>query len=110
MHPVSGAPVRGVSLTDCPRWHPWPPVRATGCGGSMKHAVVTGGAGFLGSHLCSRLLDDGYRVTCLDNFLTGSPANVAHLIPYSDFRCVQCDITNYVHVSGPVDLVLHFAS
>jgi dTDP-glucose 4,6-dehydratase len=74
------------------------------------HAVVTGGAGFLGSHLCERLLDDGYRVTCLDNFLTGTPDNVAHLLEHPGFTLTRCDLTEFVHVPGPVDLVLHFAS
>lgn len=76
----------------------------------MPRAVVTGGAGFLGSHLCERLLRDGYDVVCLDNFLTGTPANVAHLVEDPAFRLVRCDVTDYVHVGGPVDLVLHFAS
>ncbi len=74
------------------------------------HAVVTGGAGFLGSHLCERLLANGTTVVCLDNFLTGTPDNVAHLIPNQRFRLVRCDVTDFVHVPGEVDLVLHFAS
>ncbi len=73
-------------------------------------AVVTGGAGFLGSHLCERLLDDGYDVRCLDNFLTGTPANVAHLLERGDFRLIRADVTDFVHVSGDVDVVLHLAS
>ena len=72
--------------------------------------VVTGGAGFLGSHLCERLLDRGDEVVCLDNFLTGSPANVAHLAERPGFRLIRADVTDYVHVVGPVDAVLHFAS
>jgi dTDP-glucose 4,6-dehydratase len=76
----------------------------------FTRAVVTGGAGFLGSHLCERLLAFGTQVECLDNFLTGSPANVAHLLPEPGFRLTRCDVTDYVHVPGPVDLVLHFAS
>jgi dTDP-glucose 4,6-dehydratase len=72
--------------------------------------VVTGGAGFLGSHLCSRLLEHGHDVLCLDNFITGDPANVEHLIGDSRFRLVRADVTDFLHVSGPVDLVLHFAS
>jgi len=72
--------------------------------------VVTGGAGFLGSHLCERLLADGDEVLALDNFLTGTPANVAHLLEHESFRLVKADITDYVHVPGPVDQVLHFAS
>jgi dTDP-glucose 4,6-dehydratase len=77
---------------------------------TFEHAVVTGGAGFLGSHLCQELLAAGTEVTCLDNFLTGRPDNVEHLRSYSGFRLVKCDVTDYVHVPGPVDLVLHFAS
>jgi len=76
----------------------------------MPRAVVTGGAGFLGSHLCERLLDDGYDVVCLDNFLTGSPRNVEHLLERASFRLVRADVSDYVHVTGPVDAVLHFAS
>ena len=72
--------------------------------------VVTGGAGFLGSHLCERLLADGDEVIALDNFLTGSPGNVAHLLEDPAFRLVRADITDYVHVPGKVDQVLHFAS
>ncbi len=73
-------------------------------------AVVTGGAGFLGSHLCERLLADGCEVVALDNFLTGTPANVEHLLEHDRFRLIRCDVTEYVHVPGPVDQVLHFAS
>ena len=72
--------------------------------------MVTGGAGFLGSHLCEALLADGVEVVCLDNFLTGSPDNVAHLVGDPRFHLVRCDVTEFVHVPGPVDLVLHFAS
>ncbi len=75
-----------------------------------KRAVITGGAGFLGSHLGERLLADGFDVVCLDNFSTGSPENVAHLMENERFRLVRADVTDYVHVRGPVDLVLHFAS
>ena len=72
--------------------------------------VVTGGAGFLGSHLCERFVRDGHEVVCLDNFLTGSPANVAHLAQEDNFRLIRTDVTDYVHVVGDVDAVLHFAS
>jgi dTDP-glucose 4,6-dehydratase len=72
--------------------------------------VVTGGAGFLGSHLCEWLLRRGTGVICLDNFLTGIPANIAHLIGEPRFRVIKCDVTDFVHVPGPVDLVLHLAS
>ena len=76
----------------------------------MTRVVVTGGAGFLGSHLCQRLLADGCEVLALDNFLTGSPANVEHLLHHDGFRLLKRDVTEYLHVPGPVDQVLHFAS
>jgi dTDP-glucose 4,6-dehydratase len=72
--------------------------------------VVTGGAGFLGSHLCRRLLQEEYEVVCLDDFCTGSPANLEELLPDPSFRLVRADVTDFVHVSGYVDAVLHFAS
>ena len=75
-----------------------------------QRAVVTGGAGFLGSHLCERLLADGAEVLCLDNFVTGSPDNVAHLVDDPRFHLLRRDVTEYVHVPGPVEVVLHFAS
>jgi len=77
---------------------------------AFRHAVVTGGAGFLGSHLCQELIAAGTEVTCLDNFLTGVPENVDHLRSHDSFRLIKCDVTDYVHVAGEVDLVLHFAS
>jgi len=73
-------------------------------------AVVTGGAGFLGSHLCTRLLADGNEVVCIDNFLTGVGRNVEHLVGASGFVLVNYDVTNYLHVPGDVDFVFHFAS
>ena len=72
--------------------------------------MVTGGAGFLGSHLCTELVRRGVEVVCLDNFLTGSATNVEHLQDDPRFRLIRCDVTDFVHVPGPVDLVLHFAS
>jgi len=72
--------------------------------------VVTGGAGFLGSHLCTRLVEDGHEVLCLDNFITGVPENVDHLIGNPAFRMIRADVTDFLHVTGDVDLVLHFAS
>jgi dTDP-glucose 4,6-dehydratase len=77
---------------------------------SRPRAVVTGGAGFLGSHLCERLLEEDYEVVALDDFCTGTPDNVAHLSQLGPFRLLRCDVTDYVHVPGDVDVVLHFAS
>ena len=77
---------------------------------TRPRAVVTGGAGFLGSHLCERLLHEGYQVVCLDNLCTGSAANVAHLAEVGPFRLVRTDVTDRVPVLGDVDAVLHFAS
>ena len=73
-------------------------------------AVVTGGAGFLGSHLCDRLLQMDYDVVCIDNLLTGSLDNIAHLQPHSRFKFVNHNVVDYIEVDGPVDAVLHFAS
>jgi dTDP-glucose 4,6-dehydratase len=73
-------------------------------------AVVTGGAGFLGSHLCERLLAEGMRVVCVDNLLTGERSNIAHLEGEERFRFLQHDITRPLHLDEAVDLVLHFAS
>jgi dTDP-glucose 4,6-dehydratase len=75
----------------------------------VPRAVITGGAGFLGSHLCRRLLAEGFEVVCMDNLITGRAENVEDLIG-KRFRLVHVDVTDYIHVSGPVDAVLHFAS
>ena len=71
--------------------------------------LVTGGAGFIGSHLCDLLLDKGCSVVCMDNLLTGNPENIAH-IRDPRFLFVKHDVTNYIVMDGPVDFVLHFAS
>src|SRR5881394_2769324 len=73
-------------------------------------AVVTGGAGFLGSHLCDRLIAEGWDVLALDNQVTGVDSNVAHLLKHPKFRILRADVSNYIDVPGPVDYVLHFAS
>ncbi|HDH03849.1 MAG TPA: NAD-dependent epimerase/dehydratase family protein, partial [Actinobacteria bacterium] len=75
-----------------------------------KHAVVLGGAGFLGSHLCDRLVGGGAAVTCIDNLITGNPDNVAHLSGEPGFRFVDYDVTNFLTVSGNVDFIFHLAS
>ncbi len=76
----------------------------------MGRALITGGAGFLGSHLCELFLSRGHEVVCMDNFITGSPANIGHLFGRDGFSFVKYDVTNYIHVDGPLDYVLHFAS
>lgn len=73
-------------------------------------SVVTGGAGFLGSHLCERLLNEGHNVICMDNLLTGSIDNVEHLHNNPRFCFIKTDVTNYIYTSVPVDYVFHFAS
>jgi dTDP-glucose 4,6-dehydratase len=73
-------------------------------------AVITGGAGFLGSHLCDLFLEKGWEVLCMDNLVTGSDTNVSHLLSHPRFRFVRQDVTRYIEVPGPVDAVLHFAS
>ena len=73
-------------------------------------ALVTGGAGFLGSHLCERLLAEGYRVVCFDNLRTGSLDNVAYLAGEAGFEYVEHDVTDHIDCAGPLDEVYHFAS
>ncbi|MBI4419153.1 MAG: SDR family oxidoreductase [Ignavibacteriales bacterium] len=75
-----------------------------------KTSIVTGGAGFLGSHLCDRLLAEGHRVLCIDNLITGKTANISHHAGDSNFTFIQHDVTNYLFVEGSVDYVWHFAS
>ncbi len=72
--------------------------------------LITGGAGFLGSHLCDRLLAEGHSVIAMDNLITGKTANIEHLAGRDDFLFVKHDVTNYIYVEGPLDAVLHFAS
>jgi dTDP-glucose 4,6-dehydratase len=72
--------------------------------------LITGGAGFLGSHLCDRFLAEGHDVIAMDNLITGSTANIEHLAGNDRFHFIKHDVTNYIFVEGPVDAVLHFAS
>ena len=72
--------------------------------------LITGGAGFLGSHLCDYLLDRGHTVVCVDNLITGSTHNIAHLAGNKNFSFVEHDVTEPISVKGPFDYVLHFAS
>lgn len=76
----------------------------------MQKVVITGGAGFLGSHLCEKYLYEGFRVICLDNLITGSIDNIAHLMGNENFLFIKHDVTNYIYVAEEIDLVLHFAS
>ncbi|MDR7533386.1 MAG: SDR family oxidoreductase [Armatimonadota bacterium] len=76
----------------------------------MQRVLITGGAGFLGSHLCDRLLERGCEVWCLDNLLTGTERNIAHLLGHPRFRFIRYNVCEYVYVQEPVDAVLHFAS
>jgi dTDP-glucose 4,6-dehydratase len=78
--------------------------------GYTLRAVITGGAGFLGSHLCDRLIAEGWDVLCLDNLITGTESNISHLLSNSRFRSARQDVTRYIDVPDPVDYVLHFAS
>ncbi len=77
---------------------------------TLRRVVITGGAGFLGSHLCDRFVAEGYEVVCIDNLLTGSVDNIAHLLGHRRFRFVHYDVTNYLYVEGELFAVLHFAS
>ncbi len=76
----------------------------------MARILVTGGAGFIGSHLCERFLQDGDEVICVDNLITGSADNIAHLFSNPRFSFIPQDVTNYIYVKGPLDAILHFAS
>jgi dTDP-glucose 4,6-dehydratase len=76
----------------------------------MKRILITGAAGFLGSHLCDRFLKEGYYVIGMDNLLTGNIKNIEHLFPSKNFEFHHHNITTYVHVAGDVDYILHFAS
>jgi dTDP-glucose 4,6-dehydratase len=72
--------------------------------------LITGGAGFLGSHLCDRFLAEGHTVIAMDNLITGSTDNIAHLMGNEQFSFVKHNVSNYIYVDGPLDAVLHFAS
>jgi len=76
----------------------------------MARVLITGGAGFLGSHLCDRFIAEGDEVICMDNLITGSPDNIAHLIGNPKFKFILHDVTNFIYVDGKLDFILHFAS
>jgi len=87
-----------------------PANKSAGKGAANLRAVVTGGAGFLGSHLCDYLIEKGWEVLCLDNLVTGTDSNVSHLLSHARFKFARQDVSQYIDVPGPVDAVLHFAS
>ena len=72
--------------------------------------VVTGGAGFLGSHLCDFLINEGHNVICIDNLITGNTDNITHLMGNEKFQFIHHDVTNYIFIEGKLDAILHFAS
>src|SRR5690554_5874925 len=75
-----------------------------------KRVLITGAAGFLGSHLCERLIAEGYRVVGMDNLVTGDLVNIEHLFGLERFEFLNHDVSQYVHVPGDLDYILHFAS
>jgi dTDP-glucose 4,6-dehydratase len=76
----------------------------------MERTLITGGAGFLGSHLCDLFVDRGHEVICMDNLLTGSADNIVHLLGHERFTFIHYDVTEYIYVEGPLNNILHFAS
>jgi len=76
----------------------------------MKTVLITGGAGFLGSHLCDRFLKEGYKVISMDNLITGSLANISHLEKNPDFKFINHNVSEHIDLTGDIDLILHFAS
>jgi len=76
----------------------------------MPRVLITGGAGFLGSHICDKFVNEGYKVVCMDNLITGNMENIAHLIGNPQFSFIHHDVSNYICVSGSLDCILHFAS
>jgi len=77
---------------------------------NKNKVLITGGAGFLGSHLCDRFISEGYHVIAMDNLITGSLDNIEHLFKSKDFEFHHCDVSKFIHVSGDLDYILHFAS
>jgi dTDP-glucose 4,6-dehydratase len=76
----------------------------------MKRILITGGAGFLGSHLCDRFIEEGYEVIAMDNLITGDMKNIEHLMPLENFHFYHHDVSKYIHIPGKLDYILHFAS
>ena len=77
---------------------------------AKKRVLITGAAGFLGSHLCDRFIAEGYEVIGMDNLLTGNLSNIEHLFPLKEFSFYHHDVSKFIHVPGPLDYILHFAS
>jgi dTDP-glucose 4,6-dehydratase len=75
-----------------------------------QRVLITGAAGFLGSHLCDRFIQEGYEAIGMDNLLTGSLSNIEHLFPLKEFSFYHHDVSKFIHVPGPLDYILHFAS
>ena len=75
-----------------------------------KTILITGAAGFLGSHLCDRFIDEGFRVVGMDNFITGDKANIQHLLEHPNFQLIEHDVTVHIDIQEPIDYILHFAS
>ncbi|MEY3843785.1 MAG: hypothetical protein RL293_207 [Bacteroidota bacterium] len=76
----------------------------------MKRVLITGAAGFLGSHLCDRFIKDGYHVIAMDNLITGRLKNIEHLFPFEQFEFYNHDVSKFIHIPGELDYILHFAS
>ena len=75
-----------------------------------QRVLITGAAGFLGSHLCDKFIQEGYEVIGMDNLLTGSLSNIEHLYPLKEFSFYHHDVSKFIHIPGPLDYILHFAS
>ena len=76
----------------------------------MKNILITGAAGFLGSHLCDRFIKEGYHVIGMDNFITGDKRNISHLINHPNFEFIKHDVTEFIKIDGDLDYILHFSS